>query len=106
MRFVFIIALFVLAVALIFALQNTATTSISFLIWRREISLALALLIAFLLGVVVVALALLPSLLSQRFKATSRKRRAQTLQAELKYRSDRPAGTSPEKRGSDLSEDG
>lgn len=86
MRFASVIALLILVVALIFALQNTATTYISFLIWRREISLALALLIAFLLGCAVVGLALLPSLLSNRFKAASRERRVQSLQAELENR--------------------
>lgn len=103
MRFASIIALLILAVALIFALQNTATTSISFLIWRREISLALALLIAFLLGGAVVGLALLPSLLSNRFKATSRERQVQSLQAELENRPARGVDTPQEPPTRDLS---
>jgi putative membrane protein len=87
MRFFFFIALLILVVALIFALQNTATATISFLFWRREISLALALLAAFLLGAAVVGLALLPGWLSNRLKASSRGRRMQELEAELEARS-------------------
>jgi uncharacterized integral membrane protein len=88
MRFFFFIALLILVVALIFALQNTATTTVSFLIWRREISLALALLAAFLLGGAVVGLALLPGWLSNRLKASARGRRMQELEAELEARSE------------------
>jgi putative membrane protein len=87
MRFFFLIALLILVVALIFAVQNTAAATISFLIWQREISLALALLVAFLFGCAVVGLALLPGWFSNRFKASSQGRRMRELEAELEARS-------------------
>ncbi len=48
--FFFIVALIIAFVAIIFALQNAAPILVSFLIWSFEGSLALILIITFILG--------------------------------------------------------
>jgi uncharacterized integral membrane protein len=59
-----VIGLIVAILAVIFALQNPVPTVISFLFWQSgEVSLALVLLVTFLIGVVATVLVLLPGII-------------------------------------------
>jgi uncharacterized integral membrane protein len=63
MQIFLFISLFVAAIAVLFALQNTAVVEINFLFWNFEGSLALLLLIALALGALISFFASLPSIL-------------------------------------------
>ena len=55
-----------LVLAAVFALQNFHTVELSFVIWRFESTLSVALLLALVLGVLIGALAMLPWTLRTR----------------------------------------
>lgn len=64
MIFALLLALVIIGLGAVFALQNTAPITVQFLFWETgEISLALVLLITFVAGVVVTILASLPGLI-------------------------------------------
>jgi lipopolysaccharide assembly protein A len=58
----FIIGIIVAVIAIIFALSNAVPVSVSFLVWEFEASLAIILLIAFLVGVLVALIMLVPTM--------------------------------------------
>lgn len=61
MQAILIVTVCIIAVAVIFALQNAATVPVTFLFWSFSSSLALLLLGAFVLGIAAAILASLPS---------------------------------------------
>ncbi len=57
-----IVALLIAVLAIIFAVQNAAPVTVTFLLWQFQGSLALILLLTFVLGVMVALLAVLPGI--------------------------------------------
>ncbi|HWH16448.1 MAG TPA: LapA family protein [Candidatus Paceibacterota bacterium] len=71
------------AAALLFALQNTGVTALTFLGWQFESSLALLILIAFASGALTALLVSLPSALRDGFRIMRLKRENKTLVDEI-----------------------
>ena len=83
MQVILIIALLIAIVAVIFALQNAVTVSITFLVWKTEGSLALVLLVALAVGAVVGLLVSLPGRIRGAWTAGSQKKKLTELEASL-----------------------
>ncbi len=83
MRIFLVLALLLTVVALIFALQNTATAAITFLIWRFESPLALVLIVALVTGALVGFLAMLPGRVRGGLRAGRQARRIAELEKEV-----------------------
>ena len=84
MATVYLIAALVIAlVAVIFALQNTMTITISFLVWKITGSLSLVLLVTLAIGVVIGLLVLTPSAIKNSLAVSSHKKRVGSLEKEL-----------------------
>ncbi len=81
MLFFVILALILAVLAVVFALQNTAQTAVSFLVWKFNGSLALVLIVAVLAGMLISFLAYAPTLLRGHFSA--RRMRKHTSELEL-----------------------
>ena len=87
---VFLVAALVIAIiAVIFALQNPAPVTISFLIWQAQGSLALVLLITLLFGVLISLLVSAPTVIRRNRANSSQKRQIQSLQGTLAEREKR-----------------
>lgn len=71
------------AAALLFALQNTGITALTFLGWQFESSLALLILIAFAAGALTALLVSLPSALRDGFRIMRLKRENKNLVDEV-----------------------
>lgn len=69
--------------ALLFALQNTAVVSLTFLGWQFESSLALLILIAFAVGIIVSLLVSIPSAVKDGFRLMSLKKENKKLMEQL-----------------------
>jgi lipopolysaccharide assembly protein A len=82
MQVFIIIALLIAIVAVVFALQNLVTVSVSFLFWSLHGSLALVLLVTLLVGVLISLLASLPGLVRGRMAASSQKKKLAALESE------------------------
>jgi putative membrane protein len=80
MQIFLILALVIALIAVIFALQNTASIAVSFLFWKFTGSLALVLIISLAAGVLITLLALSPGLL--RGRLSMRKLRKQLIEVE------------------------
>lgn len=78
-----LLALIISVLALIFAVQNTAPVSVSFLIWQTESALTIVVLIALGVGAVVSLLTTLPSHIRGRWSSYSKGRRITDIEAEL-----------------------
>ena len=78
-----IVALLIAIVAVIFALQNTMTITISFLAWEVTGSLSLVLLVTLVIGVVIGLLFLAPSTIKNSMAASGHRKRADSLEKEL-----------------------
>ena len=78
-----IAALIIAVVAVIFALQNSLTVTISFFAWKVAGSLSLILLIALAIGVVIGLLVLAPSAIKNSISASSHRKRVGSLEKEL-----------------------
>jgi uncharacterized integral membrane protein len=78
-----IFALVIAVIAVIFALQNTITVTISFLAWKVTGSLSLVLLITLAIGAVVGLLVLAPSTIKHSFAASGHLKRIGALEKEL-----------------------
>ena len=76
-----IVSLVVAILAVIFALQNNTPTTLQFLSWKFEGSLALVILLAVAAGALVSFFAALPSLLRLKWHLRSHKRRLAELEA-------------------------
>lgn len=77
-----VLALLIAVAALIFALQNSVTVTIAFLIWHAQMPLTALLLIALGLGALIVLLAALPWMISGRLALARARRRADRLERE------------------------
>lgn len=78
-----IVALVIAVIAVIFALQNTMTVTISFLAWEVTGSLSLVLLITLAIGAVVGLLVLAPSAIKSSLAVSSNRKRIGALEHEL-----------------------
>ena len=78
-----IVALLIAIVAVIFALQNTMTITISFLAWEVTGSLSLVLLVTLAIGVVIGLLFLAPSTIKNSMAVSSHRKRVGSLEKEL-----------------------
>ncbi len=81
--FLIIAALIIAILAVIFALQNAGITLVTFLIWRFEGSLALVLLLTFVMGAIVSLLALLSWMIKKGLVALSQKKKNKELERKL-----------------------
>jgi uncharacterized integral membrane protein len=78
-----ILALVIAIIAVIFALQNTATVTIVFFIWKVTGSLSLVLLVTLAIGVVIGLLVLAPTAIKSSFQASGHRKRIALLEKEL-----------------------
>ena len=78
-----IFALAIALIAVIFALQNTMTITISFLAWEVTGSLSLVLLVTLAIGVVIGLLFLAPSAIKNSMAASGHRKRVGSLEKEL-----------------------
>jgi lipopolysaccharide assembly protein A len=83
MQIFLFIALFIAAVAILFALQNNATTTINFAIWHFQSSLALLLLIALAVGAIISVLFSLPSNIKARWTIRQQRKKMTELETSL-----------------------
>jgi uncharacterized integral membrane protein len=84
MQFLIIIALLIMLIAVVFALQNTAVVTITFLAWTIDGSLALVVLIAILTGVLISVFVSLPSIIKNQLTASNRKKSINELKNKIK----------------------
>jgi uncharacterized integral membrane protein len=83
MQFLIIIALLIAVIAVVFALQNTAVVTITFLAWTVDGSLALVVLLAVLTGVLISVFVSLPSIVKNRLAATNRNKKISELTNQI-----------------------
>lgn len=79
-----LLALIISILALIFAIQNTATVTVSFLFWETQSPLTVVLLIALGVGALVTFLAMLPGQIRGKWSSFSKGRRISDIESELK----------------------
>lgn len=82
MLFSLILGLLIGAVTVIFALQNLATVSITFLAWQLEGSLCLILLLAVLAGVIICILLTIPEVIQNHINIRTLKNQKKQLEDE------------------------
>ena len=75
--------LFIAIIAIIFAVQNNATTTVSFFLWKTDGSLALVLLIAMAAGALISYLVSLPSNIRARWAVRNLRKKVEELEASL-----------------------
>ena len=91
----FIIGLIVAIVLVIFAVQNSEAETISFLVWKAELSLALVLLIAFAVGSIVGYLITFPNIRQKSKELKKRKEEIKNLNVTIQnLRQNQAAGSS------------
>jgi uncharacterized integral membrane protein len=78
-----ILSLLIIALVVVFAVQNTALTTVNFFVWTFQGSLALILLIALSAGVLISLLASLPTMVNNRLTLRSHKKKLVELEANL-----------------------
>ncbi|MEO8358171.1 MAG: LapA family protein, partial [Chloroflexota bacterium] len=78
-----IVALVIAVIAVIFALQNTITITVSFLAWEVTGSLSLVLLVTLAIGALIGLLVLAPSAIKNTFAVSSNRKRIGALEKEL-----------------------
>ncbi len=86
-----ILGLLVAVLAVIFALQNTAAITVTFLFWQFNQSLALVLLLAVFAGVLIGLLTILPGAIRNQWRTSGQKKKIDSLEksaAELKIRAE------------------
>lgn len=83
MQIFLIVSLIIAVLAIIFALQNTAITSVTFILWTFTGSLALVLLIALAAGILISFLASLPTLIKDRLTISRQTRKLGELENSL-----------------------
>jgi len=76
-------ALAIATLAIVFALQNAVPIAVSFLFWRFRGSLAMVLLLTFVLGVVMGLLASMPAVIKRTWAIANQKKRIEELEEEL-----------------------
>lgn len=82
MAFFLVLALLLVVVAVIFAVQNTALVTIAFFSWNIETSLAIALLAALGAGILIVLLLSVPGRVKSGWNSVSQKKKFSSLEAE------------------------
>lgn len=82
MQIYLILALLLMIIAVVFAVQNVAAVTISFFAWNIHTSLAVALLIALGAGVLITILLSLPGRIKGSWSSVSMKRKFSTLEGE------------------------
>ena len=83
MPWMLLLALIISILALIFAIQNTSTVTVSFLFWDAQSPLTVVLLIALGVGAVVTTLAMLPGQIRGKWSSFSKGRRISDIENEL-----------------------
>jgi putative membrane protein len=83
MQIFVILAILILILAVIFALQNTVAVAVSFLFWQFHGSLALVLIVALAAGLVISFFAYLPSLLRNHMTGRKLHRQITDLEGTL-----------------------
>lgn len=83
MQIFLFLALILMGVTIIFAVQNTSTTIIRFLTWQTEGSLALVLLIATAAGALISFFFSLPTLVRDKWTVRSLKKKMNELEIEI-----------------------
>jgi putative membrane protein len=83
MQIFLIFALIIAAIAVIFALQNTAVTTVTFLFWKFDGSLALILLLALIAGAVISILVSSPALIRDKLTIRNQKKQIIELESQL-----------------------
>ncbi len=78
-----ILALIIAAVAVVFAVQNAMTVTITFLAWKVTGSLSLVLLATLIIGVLIGLLVLAPSAIRNTLAVSSHRKRIGLLEKEL-----------------------
>ncbi len=78
-----ILALVIAIIAVIFALQNTAVVTISFLVWNVTGSLSLVLLVTLAIGVIIGVLFLSPSTIKTSLQASGQRKQLSALEKDL-----------------------
>jgi lipopolysaccharide assembly protein A len=78
-----ILGLVIAIIAVIFALQNTATVTIGFFVWKVTGSLSLVLLVTLAIGVVIGLLFLAPSAIKNSFQVSGHRKRITSLEKDL-----------------------
>lgn len=78
-----VISLLIAVLAVVFALQNASTVTITFLAWNIRGSLALVLLLTTIAGILVGFFAALPTIIRDKWKVRSQRKRATELEASL-----------------------
>ena len=78
-----IFALIIAVIAVIFALQNTMTVTISFLAWEITGSLSLVLLVTLAIGAVIGLLVLTPSAIKNTIASSNHRKRIGLLEKQL-----------------------
>lgn len=78
-----IVALLIAVIAVIFALQNTMTVTISFLAWEITGSLSLVLLITLAIGAVIGLLVLTPSAIKHTITLSNNRKRIGALEKQV-----------------------
>lgn len=78
-----VLALIIAIFAVIFALQNTALVTVTFLLWTFEQSLALVLLLSLAAGVLVGLFTLLPTTFRQKFSISGQRKKLDALEKSL-----------------------
>jgi len=79
--------------AILFAIQNTTVTSIRFLIWETEGSLALVLFIALVAGALISYLATAPGQIKQKMTISSQRKRITEVEGQLTSTQEELQGT-------------
>lgn len=82
MQVLIIISIVIAIIAVIFALQNMAAVTVSFLFWNIHGSLALVLLITLGVGVLISILASLPGLVRGKWATSGQKKKLAALEVE------------------------
>lgn len=93
MQILLIFSFVIAFLAILFAIQNTAVTSIRFLIWETEGSLALVLFIALVAGALISYLATAPGQIKQRMTISSQRKRITEVEGQLTSTQEELQGT-------------
>ncbi len=75
-----IMSLLIAVLAIVFAVQNAAPVTVTFLLWQFKGSLALILLLTFVLGVMVALLAVLPGIVRRSSEIAGYKKKLTEMQ--------------------------
>jgi uncharacterized integral membrane protein len=78
-----IIALLIAILAVVFALQNTAVVTVTFLVWNFQSSLALVLLLALVAGLLICFLAMAPGMIRSGWRASRQRKLLDRLENDL-----------------------